>query len=374
MNSPTTIRRRYQGRRYGIIPAALVEDVRLGPVAFRIAAWLVTRPEGWEVRRWHLLQALGLGEQAWLSARKQLLGAGYLRVVEQRGSGGEFARPEYEFDEFAGCGEKGPDDGQTGETPVGRGAESIEDQSLGAPPEPGSTAPGLPGPGSTGRGSPGPGLYKRTNTSTTRTTTTARARERAGGGGGAKEKVLRAPTAAVAGEGAGAQKKSLGGLAMALAGHLPGLAGDELERIDGLAAGATPEQISFAVNSIRSAIESGRARDPVALAATLARRAASGALTAPAAAADAEKPTKTTKSAEISAVERARSIIAERIARGELVGFAISGPGIARTLMVEPDGGLVVETEDARRARLTDIQAAKVWCRVQSGELDCRPA
>lgn len=72
---------------WGSVPHALLEDSRLGLDTRAIAAWLTTRPAGWQVIVSHLQRHHGLGEERWRRIAKELELAGYLtRRRSPRGS------------------------------------------------------------------------------------------------------------------------------------------------------------------------------------------------------------------------------------------------------------------------------------------------
>ena len=83
---------------YGIVQESLLENSLLSPTARLLAAWLAIRPHGWIVWRADVLKKLGIGEQAYLSARKQLIKSGYLVVNGQRRVlNGKFSNVELAF-------------------------------------------------------------------------------------------------------------------------------------------------------------------------------------------------------------------------------------------------------------------------------------
>jgi hypothetical protein len=57
---------------------ALILDGRLTATAFRIAAYLCSKPEDWTAREHDIRNALGLGHDAYLAAMRQLVDVGYV--------------------------------------------------------------------------------------------------------------------------------------------------------------------------------------------------------------------------------------------------------------------------------------------------------
>jgi hypothetical protein len=67
---------------------ALIADRRLTAPAFRIAAYLGSKPEDWTAREHDIRNALGLGHDAYLAAMRQLVDAGYVargKTTRERG-------------------------------------------------------------------------------------------------------------------------------------------------------------------------------------------------------------------------------------------------------------------------------------------------
>lgn len=64
-------------RAFSAVPDDILTDRRLGDRAVRVLAWLVGRPDGWEVRVGYLRHLFDLSEEQWRFARKQLEAAGY---------------------------------------------------------------------------------------------------------------------------------------------------------------------------------------------------------------------------------------------------------------------------------------------------------
>lgn len=80
-----TVRRR---RPYAAVPDDLLEDVRLRPTTRLIAAWAIGRPPGWLIQIGHMLRRLGISDEVWLRARRELIAAGYLVQRRDQASDG----------------------------------------------------------------------------------------------------------------------------------------------------------------------------------------------------------------------------------------------------------------------------------------------
>lgn len=91
----TVIRVRTQNN-FSIVPHALLEDLRLGDTAVRLACWLAGRSDNWEARKNQIKEALGFGEASWSRSVKELKSAGYLETAAIR-EGGRWAGQEYIF-------------------------------------------------------------------------------------------------------------------------------------------------------------------------------------------------------------------------------------------------------------------------------------
>lgn len=62
---------------FGIVPNALLEDKRLSLQARALAAWLVGRGDGFEIRIEALQKMLGISDKIWVSARRELEKVGW---------------------------------------------------------------------------------------------------------------------------------------------------------------------------------------------------------------------------------------------------------------------------------------------------------
>ncbi len=109
---------------FGIVLESLVQDTSLSSTARLLAVWLAIRPPGWVVHPEHAQRALGLGRDAYYSARRQLIQAGYVRAQQRRNRNGTHGQTEFEFDQepilgvSAASGQSG-----CGETDSGAGAD-----------------------------------------------------------------------------------------------------------------------------------------------------------------------------------------------------------------------------------------------------------
>ena len=75
---------------WGALPLALLEDARLDLDSRAVAAWLGTRPDGWQIAVGPLCRALDLGRDRWRRIARELEAAGYLsRSVAPTGQGGK---------------------------------------------------------------------------------------------------------------------------------------------------------------------------------------------------------------------------------------------------------------------------------------------
>nr|WP_315471914.1 hypothetical protein [uncultured Rhodoferax sp.] len=117
----------HRSKPWAAVPESLIVDQRLGHAAVRLGCWLAGRPDGWVVRKHHAKMVLGLGEDAWDRACRELKHAGYLRTTMLRQEG-RFVGLSWTFDLYPAAA-----DGTTGG---------------------GFSAPGSAAPGSAGGGEP----------------------------------------------------------------------------------------------------------------------------------------------------------------------------------------------------------------------------
>lgn len=117
----------HRSKPWAAVPESLIVDQRLGHAAVRLGCWLAGRPDRWIVRKHHAKMVLGLGEDAWDRACRELKHAGYLRTTMLRQEG-RFVGLSWTFDLYPA-----EADGTTGG---------------------GFSAPGSAAPGSAGGGEP----------------------------------------------------------------------------------------------------------------------------------------------------------------------------------------------------------------------------
>ena len=306
---------------WGTVPGALLEDPRLTPTASYVGAWLSTRPANWVLRYAHVMQVLRIGRDAWLSARKQLIEAGYLEFSQLRAGGGSFDDVTYRFDPHGRF--------LTGLTEVGF-ADS------------GGTASGVTGVGEADR-LPEPVSTRPISTRPPPRAARARAHAPVGGGGQGKDgKPVRTALAPV-GAGLGARLADL-------------LTEPERERADTASAGARDEQLQRAEAAVRAAVAAGTARSVPSLALSLGRKAARGGVgevAAPAPEAGVAKPDPWP-----ARESRAGSSVAHR-------------NGL---LIVEPGARHFRHAGGARDGQIIGgADAVAVWRRIDAGELPLQP-
>lgn len=94
---------------FGIVPNALLEDKRLSLQARALAAWLVGRADGFEIRIEALKKMLGISDKIWVSARRELETVGWwtsrkFRVPseKEKNQGRPVFRWEHEFEFLEG--------------------------------------------------------------------------------------------------------------------------------------------------------------------------------------------------------------------------------------------------------------------------------
>lgn len=85
MSGDITVRRR---RAYSAIPDDVLEDSRLSLRARAVLAWMIGRPEGWEIRIGHMCRVLDMSEYVWAQVRDEITAAGYYRQWSGRDTSG----------------------------------------------------------------------------------------------------------------------------------------------------------------------------------------------------------------------------------------------------------------------------------------------
>lgn len=86
-------------RHYSVVPRAFVEDQRLCAAAVRLGSWLASHSDTFIVHKEHARRVLGLGQDLWAKAIKELKVAGYLRTgARQDLKSGKWQGHDYEID------------------------------------------------------------------------------------------------------------------------------------------------------------------------------------------------------------------------------------------------------------------------------------
>ena len=75
---------------WGALPHALLEDRRLALDSRAAAAWLATRPQGWQIAISHMLERLGMSQARWQRSAREMEAAGYLSRRRTVGEAGRF--------------------------------------------------------------------------------------------------------------------------------------------------------------------------------------------------------------------------------------------------------------------------------------------
>ena len=80
-------------RDFGIVPVAILEDKTLGFDSRVAAAWLATRPNGWQISVFNLRNKLDVTKGRWWKMARELEAGGYLsrRCMAGGGPRGQFA-------------------------------------------------------------------------------------------------------------------------------------------------------------------------------------------------------------------------------------------------------------------------------------------
>ena len=108
-------------RSFSVVPDYVLEDRRMRPETRLVLAWLIGRPDGWEVRVRQVINVLGLSRDRWSRARREMQDCGYLKQSRHRKSDGSFewehvvtdAPSEHAIAGFPGNGDSG--DGKPGD-------------------------------------------------------------------------------------------------------------------------------------------------------------------------------------------------------------------------------------------------------------------
>lgn len=75
-------------RPWAAVPNDLLEDRSLSLRARLVLAWMVGRPDGWEIMVWHMCSTLDMSDHVWASIRKELEAAGYYQQDRRRAEDG----------------------------------------------------------------------------------------------------------------------------------------------------------------------------------------------------------------------------------------------------------------------------------------------
>ena len=76
--------------KWSAIPDDILEDQShskrpyLSPAARLALAWMIGRPDGWEIHIKHMLGRLGISELIWRRVRKELIAAGFFRQIKRQ--------------------------------------------------------------------------------------------------------------------------------------------------------------------------------------------------------------------------------------------------------------------------------------------------
>ncbi|MEV0445908.1 hypothetical protein AB0I84_10470 [Streptomyces spectabilis] len=154
-----TILRRHLSTGYTVLPTATLEDSRLSFRARGILAFLVAKPDDWQVRAESIAKKGKEGRDAVQAALRELRNCGYYRVITERLSDGRLVRvtevydtaQEWAAEEYARQVVRRVERRLKAE--AGQSPQAVEDE--GGEPEGGFSGVGSPGVGSPATGSPG---------------------------------------------------------------------------------------------------------------------------------------------------------------------------------------------------------------------------
>jgi hypothetical protein len=77
-------------RSFSAVPDDILTNTRLSELARICLAYLIGRPDGWEIHVWQVRKALKLTEARWASARRELIKEGYFMQKREKGEGGKW--------------------------------------------------------------------------------------------------------------------------------------------------------------------------------------------------------------------------------------------------------------------------------------------
>ena len=110
MTTTLLVRKR---RAFSAVPDDILLDHRISMPARLVLAYLVGRPENWEIHVWQVCKVFQLKESSWKRLRRELEGAGYFRQTRAQGEGGKWQWLHEVFDEPQPIGQIEPMEGAT---------------------------------------------------------------------------------------------------------------------------------------------------------------------------------------------------------------------------------------------------------------------
>ncbi|MFH8405337.1 hypothetical protein ACH4FX_11275 [Streptomyces sp. NPDC018019] len=144
-----TILRRHLSSGFTVLPNSTLNDERLSFRARGILAWLISKPDNWQVRITAIAAAGKEGREAVAEAVRELKRFGYYRVVTERGPGGRFVRFTEVYDTAQDWAAE-----EYEQLEVRRLSRKLAKKLESEAQDPSATEDGFPGVGSPGVGSP----------------------------------------------------------------------------------------------------------------------------------------------------------------------------------------------------------------------------
>jgi len=88
---------RHHSTYYGVIPSSTANDENLTAEALGVLSYLLSKPQTWEVRIGDVRKRFGIGNDKMRRIMRELVDAGYARLIERRGENGRLAGTFYEI-------------------------------------------------------------------------------------------------------------------------------------------------------------------------------------------------------------------------------------------------------------------------------------
>lgn len=84
---------------YVMVSKKWVNDLSLSPRAKGMMLYIISKPDIWRIQERELMKSLNMGRNAVRAGLKEMIDAGYLKVIKVHGEKGRFGSNDYELSE-----------------------------------------------------------------------------------------------------------------------------------------------------------------------------------------------------------------------------------------------------------------------------------